>query len=398
MIICLSIHERPSLPDRAPSSHSAIRRNITYENDLAQRWWSLPPECLLPANDGTYRLLFAGRSGGPAGPDVRDAVLQSVVMPSARLVGDIEFHTYASDWGTHQHASDPRYNQVILHVVLYCDTTQPTRRQDGTTVPVCSLNDLPPVALLPTRQETLWPCQHIMPTLSAEERSQRLQRAGILRFEQKTSTFVEHTRATLPSVLHAASSQHYDTCLLIALAEALGYGRDRKLFRAIGLYLLGQATKLPEPLGRSPSPAPLDSKRLAFLSRIIQAWQQPSASGWQQIHTYILQRELSGLRSLFCEQGLSLARTDILICNVVLPFAAAIALLEQDTHLLECATDLYLAHPGLPSNAITRMMCQHIGLVSEPRGACQQQGLHHIYQETCKQKRCSLCIAGREPL
>lgn len=392
----LTIHERPPA---SRHTHSTIRKNIVYEDDLAQRWESLPPGCLLPANDGnTYRLLFAGRPGGSAGPDVRDAVLQDTLMCSLRLVGDIEFHTYASDWVTHQHGNDPRYNQVILHVVLYCDTTQPTQRQDGAIVPVCSLNDLSPVTLLPTQQETQWPCQRIMPTLSEQEQSQRLRRAGLLRFEQKTSTFVEHIRATSSAMLTATTLQHYDTCLLIALAEALGYGRDRKLFRAIGLYLLGQATTLPEPLGRSPAPAPLDSKRLAFLQHLTQAWQQPSSSGWQQMQKYILHKELAGLRSLFCQQGLSLARTDILICNVALPFAAAIALLEQDTHLLECATNLYLAHPSLPSNSITRAMCQHIGLASQPHGACQQQGLHHIYQETCKQKHCSLCIAGRERL
>ncbi len=385
------------------STRLAKRKNVAYEDDLAQRWWALPAGCLLPASDGyNYRLLFAGRRGGSTGPDVRDAVLQR--SPTEQLCGNIEFHTRASDWVAHQHHSDPRYNQVILHVVLYCDTPQPTRRQDGSVVPVCSLNDLASPLLLLSQQQSqqsLWPCQHLMTTFSKQELSQRLRHAGLLRFEQKTSAFVEHIRASTPATLALsaeATQQHYTTCLLIALAEALGYGRDRDLFRAIGLYLMRQATTLPEPLGRSPAPSPLDSQRLAFFRRLMQAWQPPSSTGWQQIRTTILHKNLAELRAVFCEQGLSLARTDILICNVVLPYAAAIALIEQEGDLHVCATNLYLAHPGLSSNAITRMMCQHMGLAHEPHGACQQQGLHHIYQETCKQKHCSICIAGREQL
>lgn len=392
----VAIYERT--PVRYAVSHVMRYKNVAYEDDLAHRWWALPPGSLLPTSDGsTYCLLFAGRHGGSAGPDVRDAVLQGQDTPTERRVGDIEFHTRASDWVTHQHHSDPRYNQVMLHVVLYCDTLQPTRRQDGYIIPVCSLNDLPSSSFsTPSRMQ--WPCQRIMNELSEEERRQRLHRAGMLRFEQKTSVFIEQLHAAMVVPFMEATIQTYTTYLLIALAEALGYGRDRALFRAIGLYLVGQTTVLPEPLGHSLEPAPIDSQRLAFLRRIVQAWQPPEHGGWQQIRAAIQHCELGRLRALFCEQGLSLARADILLCNVVLPFAAAIALLERDMGLQQHATSVYLAHPGLPSNAITRMMCQHMGLMHEPQGACQQQGLHHIYQETCREKQCMTCIAGREKL
>ncbi len=104
---------------------------------------------------------------------------------------------------------------------------------------------------------------------------------------------------------------------------------------------------------------------------------------------------LQALREYFCTLGLSLARTDILICNVVLPFAAAIALLEHNTLLGERAQALYEAHPGLSSNTITRMMCTQLLLAHEPRGSCRQQGLHYIYQQTCQAKKCAECMMGR---
>src|SRR5579875_2741308 len=110
-------------------------------------------------------------------------------------------------------------------------------------------------------------------------------------------------------------------------------------------------------------------------------------------------RSLLPPRSRACAPSfVSLARSDILICNVVLPFAAAIALLEHDAALLAQAEWLYRTHPGLPSNAITRMMSAQLRLEHEPKGSCQQQGLHYIYQQTCRDKRCAVCIAGRDSL
>ena len=43
------------------------------------------------------------------------------------------------------------------------------------------------------------------------------------------------------------------------------------------------------------------------------------------------------LRILFSDVGVGLARADILIINIVLPFASAVALLERDTLLNERA-------------------------------------------------------------
>src|SRR5690348_10314298 len=99
-----------------------------HEDEVARRWWQLQAGCLLPLQDGTMlRLLFAGHPGGAAGPDVRDAVLE-VVNTYEQYVGDVEFHVRASDWVTHQHHTDPRYNMVILHVVLRCDSVGATQR------------------------------------------------------------------------------------------------------------------------------------------------------------------------------------------------------------------------------------------------------------------------------
>jgi hypothetical protein len=222
--------------------------------------------------------------------------------------------------------------------------------------------------------------------------------AGLLRFEEKREHFLAELHAT---IFAQSDVDPYDHCLFLALAEGLGYGRDRALFRAMGVRLLWKTGPLPEPLGRNESPSPLDATRLQMLATLFKRWRIPGI--WRTLRICLLPSEiamddrqlLTVLRSLFCELGLSLARTDILICNVVLPFAAAVALLEQHALLEERTKKLYLAHPGLPSNRVTRIMCAQLCLSAEPQGSCRQQGLQYIYRQTCREKNCDICIMGK---
>jgi hypothetical protein len=384
------------------------------EQDLAQRWWNLPVGIHLPLNDGNCcQLVFAGRPGGTVGPDVHDAVLDfsySLKSRSARRisshcehgkkqVGDVEFHVRSSDWFAHQHHTDARYNNVILHIVLICDDPAPILRQDGAIIPFCSLYDLCNL-LDPSLLTPGWPCQHLMSQLNDQERTRLLQQAGLLRFEQKAHAFVELLHNASPSKQFSA----YDTCLIPALAESLGYGRDRAFFRAVGLHLLDLPHTVPEPLGRMAEPPSLDASRLHILSDLVEQWRETGA--WETLRRIMTSIPLEPTRrstgmdvihnihSVFGR--LSTARTDIVICNVVLPFTTAVALIEHDISLAERARELYLAYPDLSSNQITRAMSKHLQV--KAHGACQQQGLHYIYQQTCREKRCGECIAGKRDI
>ena len=370
-----------------------------YEEEITRRWWALPPDMYLPLSNGeSCQLLYAGRPGGSLGPDVRDAILRFTSRLSATTfsdvsshqaensVGDIEIHIRASDWFAHQHHTDARYNNVMLHVVLMCDDSRPTLRQDGTAIPTCSLYDLPPTTSHPAQ----WPCHHVMARMNEEQRARLLTLAGIMRFEQKAHALLEALRDAQSSELFSAC----DVCLIPALAEGLGYGRDRAFFHAAGLHLIGIAQSIPEPLGRAPEPSPLDASRLHILHNLVEQWRTTGA--WETLRkaTANAPTTISGLRNVF--DGLSKARADILICNIVLPFATAVAQQENDAILAEQARDLFIAYPGLPSNQITRAMCRQLLLQSEPRSACQQQGLHFIYAQTCREKRCIDCMLGKQ--
>jgi hypothetical protein len=363
--------------------------------------------------------LFAGLPGGATGPDVRDAVfavsyrpllsvVQSLHLASSQVVGDVEFHVRAADWMVHGHHHDARYNNVVLHVVFSLDSRHLTRRQDGMDVPVCCLQDVvaPGTWPLPPSAPRLvdWPCHAVMPNLRPDEVVRILSLAGQIRFEQKTHAFVEEVHARL-SLFSASLFSVYDQSLIVALAEGLGYGRDRYFFRATGLSLLHAQNiqAMPEPLGRALYPAPLDARRLRGLGRLVDSWRLGGA--WQTFYKLLFpdvertdSERLQAIRTVFCAAEISLARADILIVNVVLPFAAAIGLIERDTFLSELALRLYLAHPGLSENRVTRLMCQQLRLSALPQGSCQQQGLQHIYQQTCREKRCAHCILGKREL
>lgn len=68
------------------------------------------------------------------GPDFLEACVR---IGGLDLFGHVEVHRKASDWKSHEHDVDPRYNSVILHVVYEND--KPILRNDGTVIPTLEL-------------------------------------------------------------------------------------------------------------------------------------------------------------------------------------------------------------------------------------------------------------------
>jgi hypothetical protein len=230
-----------------------------------------------------------------------------------------------------------------------------------------------------------------------------LQRLGekslALRAELETAR-VEYNRAAqansqASSDISQTNYSYHDLALLPALAEGLGYGRDRAFMRAAGLRLLGLAAQMPEPLGCALEPAPLDTRRLRQFSLMWRRWQ--ARGGWTILRESLLKSETvkgscEALRAAL--RPLGRARADILVINIVLPFALAVAGLENEPRLSTRAYQVYLGYPELTSNRVTRMMSSQLQLSAEPEQAALQQGLHHIYTHTCQSKNCQDCLCG----
>ncbi|HEV2065839.1 MAG TPA: DUF2851 family protein, partial [Thermomicrobiales bacterium] len=81
-------------------------------------------------------VIFHGHWSHGFGPDFSDAMIE--IEGEGLVTGAVEIHGRSSEWITHGHHLDDRYNTVILHVVSRIDTTE-TRRADGKLVPVVTL-------------------------------------------------------------------------------------------------------------------------------------------------------------------------------------------------------------------------------------------------------------------
>lgn len=363
----------------------SVGRRLVHarEAELARRWatgaWR---GCQLQTERGeALRVLYEGRPGGGAGPDFRDAVL--VTAEGARLRGDIELHLRPRGWRAHGHAVDPRYDGLILHIVLARDTSGPeTALASGRRVPLVVLGE-PPRAPIAS-----WPCRDVARTIPLAEMTRRLQDAGIARLRQRANALLDELRATLP-----------ERVLWRALAEALGYGRDREALREMG-DLLARGSELDAEdvasLGR------VERARLRGLLAWYDRWRPDGP--WSTLEPPLLQGApgVAGkalIRALRVEGGaVSPGRAAIVAVNVVLPFAIAWAELTGRPAFATRVEDVYRAMPGLPSNQITRLLTRQLGLKRQPPGAAAQQGLHHLWAEHCRDKLCASCPYGKNDI
>ncbi|MDE3229735.1 MAG: hypothetical protein KGO05_07620, partial [Chloroflexota bacterium] len=184
-----------------------------------------------------------------------------------------------------------------------------------------------------------------------------------------------------------------------AMAEGLGYGRDRAALRACG-----------ERLAHGEPPATLHSEatrlgaveraRLSGLLTWHDRWQgvSPVAALTDTLLAGARRRGASGagralVESLMvAERGaVSAGRARILAFNVALPALTAWARGPTRAEIAALARAAAEELAGLPSNQITREMTRQLGLPRLPPGALSQQGAQHIWARWCREKRCDAC-------
>lgn len=101
------------------------------EERLVQWWFSLPAGSRLKTVAGeTIHLLEHGERNRHDGPDVCGTVL---VSSEGLLKGDVEFHLREREWNYHGHHTNPRYRNVILHVIMTVDASR-CKNADGRAV------------------------------------------------------------------------------------------------------------------------------------------------------------------------------------------------------------------------------------------------------------------------
>lgn len=110
--------------------------------DLLRHLWSLHylnTETLSTLDGQRVNVIDCGMLNRESGPDFHNAVIE---IDGIRYRGDVEFHRSIEDWEAHRHEKNPRYNRVILHVVLNkpSDTARhTTQSESGRMIPVLVL-------------------------------------------------------------------------------------------------------------------------------------------------------------------------------------------------------------------------------------------------------------------
>jgi hypothetical protein len=196
------------------------------------------------------------------GPDFRQA---SIRIGGTLYRGDVEIHVDAASWYGHRHDTDPHYNGVILHVALKADTRE-ARTSSNRSIPLLLLSDVPGFPHLRRRPSADGrggspgrnglPCRGWSSSLRPEilrgwvrRLSRERLKGKIMRFNARLHALALESQAARYGNAGApltwkelAVREIWDQLLFEAVAECLGYGKNRRpmveLARALRLSIL----------------------------------------------------------------------------------------------------------------------------------------------------------------
>ena len=433
-------------------SMSRRKRIELSESSVTLMWQQLLGKELRAEDGEQITAIYPGRINSDDGPDFRNAVV--AMSGSGLMRGDVEVHVRSSDWYSHGHSGNPRYENVVLHVVMWHNSKKATLGRDGEIPVLCLSKTL-------KHQPYLLPysylsCFHVLEHMDRLTLGNLLNITGIERFRQKAAFFrieLEHEEAgqvLFQGMMRALGySKNSEGFVELARRVTLGLlenGEQRESLVWKLAWLLGMAGLLPsqrlqnsfeEGLVREleriwwlsgngantmkesdwclshvyPNNSPL--RRIVAQSYLLQRY---SEEGLLSAMIRLVQQAslVSGHRELeesllvsgddywqeHCDFGIKTAKAALLgrskageiIINVVLPFVFSWGEKTEDSELKGKALQLYLDYHGLAENEITRHMTRQLCLEG-PGGltACQQQGLIHIFRNYCREGKCSEC-------
>ena len=394
-------------------------------------------------------VLRPGQHNTDAGPDFLNARVQ---IGEVEWNGAVEIHLRASDWQRHQHQTDPKYDQVILHVVYAAD--QPVQRTNGSAIPSLTLAPRLTPALLSTYaalggnlEAVPVPCAPFLPQVPTITRTMMQGRALLERVEQKAALLeTQHQHlgsdweATAYHALAAAFGFKKNSEPLARLAKALPLNilrRHRHDLRQTEALLFGQASLLPLATDLLPNdvyladlrreyeflrhkyeladvalpahawnflrlrPANFPTVRIAQLAAVLHA--RPAlfdallTAGSVAALEQFFRAPVSAYWQTHYRPGSSgkvapLGRSSIhlLIINVVVPLRVAYARHVGQPELVEQSLTLLEQLPAEHNHLTAPYEALHF----EHRTAADSQGLLALHHGYCQPRRCLQCAVG----
>ena len=195
------------------------------EKQVALIWQQVVGKELTTTEGEPIEVIYPGRTNGDHGPDFRDAV---IVSKSNLMQGDVEIHVKSGDWYSHEHHCDAKYNNIILHTVMWHDCHPTTLLQNGKSVPVlCLAQALQHQAYLLPHQ---LPCFQILNHMDRQTLRKLLNAAGEERFKQKAMHF--QTEILCPDS-NGTQKEEAGQVLFQGMMRALGYAKNTKPFKEL---------------------------------------------------------------------------------------------------------------------------------------------------------------------
>ena len=165
------------------------------------------------------QVLRPGHRNADAGPDFLNARLR---LGEVEWNGAVEIHLRASDWARHNHQTDLKYDQVILHVVGSHDAD--VARSNGSMIPALALQPrlMPELlaryeALLEAPTAAPLPCAPLLNLVPEITKTMMAERALLERVEAK---------ADVVMALHQHLGQDWEATAYHALTAAFGFQKN----------------------------------------------------------------------------------------------------------------------------------------------------------------------------
>ena len=229
------------LPDSISTLHEPAESWATKacwsERHLQCIWFDpkMRPDTLQSIDHEMVTVADPGRWNLEAGPDFLDTVML-IGNPPRRLCGDTEIHIHPSDWDQHQHAPDPRYENVRFHITYHPGSLTSLPRNciqismrsalaanRSFSFADIDVSSYPHAAISPTPR----PCRTSLANKPPEVWGEILEAAGQHRIKQKSDRISGRILDQIPP----------EQILYEELMTALGYKQNRRPFRKLSQLL-----------------------------------------------------------------------------------------------------------------------------------------------------------------
>lgn len=391
------------------------------------------------------QVLKPGMHNMNAGPDFLNARIR---IGDTLWAGNIEVHTNASEWYSHNHQTDPAYDNVILHVVYTAD--KPVLDKGGQEIPVLTLSDL--IDYQTYRYYKSWvkkakfiACADLIHEVPDIVKTSTIEAVAVERLQKKSEGCLDLLRTTNGDIEETfyrifckaiglkVNAMPFEQLAIIAPFRLIR--KNRKSVDELQALLLGQAGFLAE---ADEGNAFVDSlKKIYALQQIKYQLTPMPSSAWklfrlrppnfpavriaQMAEIYVAHQGLAqqiieldtleGFEKLFTSvldhgfwlthytlksesepavKRLGKSTVQLIIINAVVPFLFALANYNKDVSFQEKAVSLLEQMPP-ESNQIIKKY-NELGFKSQ--NAFDSQGLIGLKKDYCEQLRCLNCKVG----